>query len=353
MATRNFIIILVLIPLLLIIGAAVYFLGPWGNDEEKSGESESGIKVLVSEAVISPVLSFDGEKIWYATPAGKMFRIPITPYLSSPTGGEELKEGEKEEYLLPQPLEGITQVIWPGSGNDFLVELATSEGANQFAFYNGTNRTFHSLSPLLRKASFLANPEKIVYEFDGAVRELKVSNKDGSDFRKVAELKRSDYEIAVSPAKDEAVLLGSDNLEPSFLILVDLATGKFTDLDQKDFYKEAKFSPDGTKLAVLRGEGGLTVYDLNQIGQPPLRVRGGEGRGEDFTWSADSKTLILADETGFFRYDLESITQSEIYKFKEAEKHKPINIIAHPQKNLLFFVDQTDRFLYQVDFPSS
>ena len=364
MRTRSFIILLILIPLLLLAGAAVYFLGPWGQKgTDGSNQIANKIQLLVSEAVVSPILSFDGEKIWYMTQGGRLFRIPLPQSLppgegkdsdgSPPSRGGDEGRVETEEYLLPEPVQNPVKIIWPQTGNDFIVERS----AQPAAYYDSASQKFTDYSPQLKTPRFLVDPNKIIYDWqraDGG-HELKISDKNGENFHKIADLRRPDYEIVASPSREEVVLFGRDNLEPSYLILVNLGTGEFRDIDGKNLYSGAKFSPDGTKLAVFRGEGeGLMVYDLDSFtlspdGLPADEAGRGEGEGE-FAWTADGQGLVFASKLGFFKYELAASQQSEIYKFKEGEDYKPRELILYPTKNLLIFLDGKTGYLYKLEY---
>lgn len=337
MQIRNFLILLVLIPLLLIVGAGVYFFGPWPKKDAGPGWSGArALEVLISEPVISPILSFDGEKIWYMTPGGKLRRANIA-------------NGKPEDYALPEPISSPIRVIWPKSGSDFVVELGSGKGFNQYGIYQGDAKKFTYYPRELQKAAFLSDVSKIVYEWSYADGrdDLKVSDANGANFRAVTQLRRPDYEIVPSPQKNEVLLYGKDNLEASELLLVDLGTGEFKNIGEKDFYEGAKFSADGAKLLVAKSKK-LMVYDLASFAGKDLGVVLNPG----FTavWGKGDGEIIVGQPDSIVAYNLATGEKRELYRFAETDKAKPGELIVHPDKNLLFFVDQNTRQLYQVGY---
>lgn len=112
MRSKTFILGLLGVVLLIIVGGTMYFF--FGNKSKKAQPqpqaAASQVKLLVGGPVVSPILSFNGETVWFMTKDGKMFRKAL--------------EGtaDKEEYTLPAPVENLIRIFWPKDGADFIVE---------------------------------------------------------------------------------------------------------------------------------------------------------------------------------------------------------------------------------------
>ena len=63
----------------------------------------------------------------------------------------------------------------------------------------------------------------------------------------------------------------------------------------------------------------------------------------------DGQALLVGSPAGFIKYQVDNQEQEEIYKFGESEAYSPQNLILHPQKPLLFFVDQKTGYLYRLE----
>src|SRR3989344_232340 len=277
---------------LIVLATAAYFLffsGSPSPEPTSQSQVENVPKVLLSEKVISPILSFNGENIWFATDEGKMFRLK--------TDGNT----QKEEYPLPISTHGITEVIWEKDGSDFIFEY-TSDGHTRYKYYDSTNAIFAEYPGQMRQINFLPAGNSIVYDWvtSTTTHELKVALPTGEGFRTVSSLFLPDYQIAVSLKKAEVVLYRDDRSDLSNLIHVDLETGKFTDLDEKATYQGVKFSPDGTKVLAVK-KGRLAVYDLSALQKKDLEVAADI---EQVSWKADSSAVIVGDAEGFAQYDV-------------------------------------------------
>ncbi len=333
--TKTFVILLVAIPLLLIAGGVYYF---YKNSQSSSplpsplggegAEGEEKVKLFVGEQVISPILSFSGEHIWYMTKEGKMFRKALTPS----------QEGA-EEYLLPESIQGAQGVIWQKDGSDFIVEQ-NLDGHTRYKFFDADARIFTDYPSQMRSPRFLAGDQKIIYDWvrtDGG-HELKKANLDGRSFEKVADLYEPLYQIVVSPVNQEVMLFANK------IFLVSLFNGQFREIASVGEYEGLSFSPDGAKILVSAGSG-LRVYDLATFERVDMRIM---VNIEATTWSKDSQAVIVGSTGGFVKYKLGG-GEEETYKFGSQEDFNPADLMLHPDKPLLFFRDEKTGYLYRVE----
>lgn len=338
---RRVIIISIAVLVLLLAGAGVYYFvadGP-APEPQPVAEQAPSAEVVAAEAVISPVLSFNGETVWFMGTDGKLYRQAVVAGSS------------KEEYLLPAAVPNPRKVIWQQKGSDFIVEQALS-GHSRYKFYSATTKVFTDLSERVRDPRFLPDEKQIVYLWvaeDGR-GELTISAPDGTNFKKLSDLYRPDYKMVVSPAKNQILLFADDAQNPDNLLLVDLGTAKFTSLDEKTAYSDARFSPDG-KLAVVEKNGELVVYDLTNLNSSPLSGGGEVGglRLSQTVWSKDSSELYVAEQNSIRAYSVPNKSWRDVYTFPSNNNLMPAEIFLHPDKPILFFIDQASGYLYRLD----
>lgn len=344
MRNKTFITLLIAVPLLLIFGAVGYYF--YSASKQKPPPSppataKEKIKLVVEERVISPTLSFNGENVWFMAGNGRLFRKTIEGI------------GEKEEYLLPEVIQNPVQMIWPQDGSDFIVEQ-NLDGHNRYKFFHSASQTFVEYKENLTKPRFLAPGDKIVYDWVSGdlTHKLTVSDSDGTNYQKVADLIRPNYELEASSRKQEIALWTSDRASSTPIFLVDLFTAKFEDLGDEAAYQGVKFSPDGTKL--LTAKLGDKADETPALFLFDLSTKQGRNLGSDAdidaaVWSKDSKKIIIASKGKFISYNLETSAQDEIYRFKDSENFLPKNLFLHPEKPILFFTDEKTGYLYQLD----
>lgn len=335
MRNKLFILVLILIPLAMIGAGVYYFYGKGlkrtpseGKVEERLDKSE--VKLLVSEKVISPILSFSNERVWYMTTQGRLFRIGLGT------------QSQPEEYGLPQRIVSPVRVVWPAEGNDFIVEQNIG-GHARFLFYDSTKHTLAQYPPALRQPRFLGRGQRIAYTWVTAAgsHELKASDADGRNFEKISDLYRPDYRLEVSlRAAKAAVFVPGKEHE---LFLVDLGSGEFDPTGIEAKLEEVKFSPDGKNLLAV-SDNGLNIYDLNDPSQSKYR----NVEISSAVWTEDSSEVVMATSRGFMKYNLATGQEQEIYKWQESENFVIQEIIVAENGTTLIFVDANTGYLYKL-----
>lgn len=324
-------IIAVLVLILLGAGAFYFLRGASPNAEPQeqtpARETEEAVEPIISQALISPILSFSGENIWFMTQDGQMFRY-------------EWESGIREEYVLPERLESPLAVVWQKSGSNFIIEQNLG-GHVRYKYFNADSRSFVEYPDQLTKPVFLYDDSQIIYDWaaGAGLHELKISDANGENFRKIADLRRPDYLIAPSPARGEAVLFSSN--EPNKLYFTDLSSGEFQEIDQEGSYDDVRFSPDGTKL-LARKNGEFIVYDLITLESNPIPGM------RAAAWKND-KELAAASGSALSIFDLETKELRELKNFG-GRSFAIQELLIHPGRNIVFFTDELSGYLYKVEF---
>ncbi|MDP3993808.1 MAG: hypothetical protein U1C57_00790 [Candidatus Doudnabacteria bacterium] len=335
--------IILLILGLVLAGGYYFYWRPNHPQDERLMEDLATVKkpeLLVSESVISPVLSFNAERVWFMTRGGRMYYQAIAG-------------GAKEELPLPEVVVSPLQIIWQHRGSDFII-VQNVNGHIRHKLYDAEEQIFVAYPGQLRSPVFLAGDEKIAYDWAGATssaHELQIAGLTSENFMKVMDLDPANYELAASPVRREVVMYAVGFEQSAPLLLVNVETGKVSEIGPAADYEGARFSPDGRFILVSRGGGEgekLFMYNLDTSREIDLQT---SASIEQTAWMPDSSGIVLASESGFGEYDLGAGKWQELYQFENKGQYEPTQILLHPAESVLFFVDEKTGFLYRLDLP--
>lgn len=351
MNRRFFLIIFILVPLVVI--GFLFFRGrgkkapppPAQGSPEASLAPEQGRdtqpqnapQALTDRAVISPILSFGGDTVWYGGADGRLYRVSL------------LAGSGEQEYRLPEFMASLAAIEWQADGSNFIFEQNLA-GHIRYQFYDADQSRFVPYLEQVRQPRFLPGGRQIVYDWvkADASHELKLSDSDGANFKKVSDLTRADYQIAVSPKKSEAVLFADNQVDPAEIVLYDLETGSARVLAEKAAWQGVKFSADGTRLlAARRGAGGqasLVILDLGSGAAVETGLAADIGAA---AWLPNGAGIIAGMRKGFVRFTLASRESTAVFS---AQNLVVRDMLIHPQEQRLFFVDGQSRALYELSF---
>jgi len=201
---------------------------------EEPAEREE-LSLISSVPVVSPALALDEASVWYFDSGGRLLNFIFD-------------QGTEQVFELPF-IYGVEKVLWPPTGNDFIIKAA--DGV--FRLYKAEEQVFIDLPKNIKELAWLPDGKRIVYIWqraDGGL-ELKVSNSDGSNYSKVADL-FTEYRLVSSPVEEAALLIQPLNEGVNRVFKVSLADGTFTEILDRGKNIAVKFSPDGKKLLFAR-----------------------------------------------------------------------------------------------------
>lgn len=306
--------------------------------ESKKTETRARPKIISSERVVSPVLSFDEEKIWYFTKGGKLYRSSLDGKTTA-------------QYQLPDRVENPVKVLWQDSGTDFILEQ-NLDGHTRYTFYDSEKNKFVGYPAKARKPKFSASEGRVVYDWgEGEEHKLTSALADGTDYKKLSDLYPATYEIEASQKVPEVALFSSSVQDEIKLSVFDTKNLLFTDLGDRTAYGGVKFSPNGKLLvaAKLSGASGetrkLTLFDI--VGQSE-RDLNFSANIEQVVWQ-DDQTLLVGDKNGFTKIDTGTGQQSSVYSFDKASAFTPRDLLLKKDHSVLFFVDSGSGHLYSLD----
>lgn len=329
---RLFIIIIIF---LLVISASILgyaYLRRAPVEQKKADEAAEPppqeTKKVLAEGVISAVPSFNGERVWYLTSAGKIFSI-------------NLETDARDEFILPEAVKNPTRVLWQEKGSDLVVEQNLG-GHIRYTYVDAKNKTLAEYPDNIRTPVILAGDTRIAYDWVSDKHELKVADINSANFSAVGDLFQPDYVFTAHSRKSEIVMYATASTSP--LVHVDLDKKEFKNLAADGKYLNVRFSPDGSKLLVREDKLEAVlfwVYDFGTAKKTDLDI----GEAEFAIWTRDSTGVMFAESGALKEASLRS---SEVKEWGSFPGQAVKDAFLHPFKDVLFYIDETGK-LYSQD----
>jgi len=337
MNKRLIIIILIAILILSTIAGLLYMAV---QKQQKPVETSSGqlqMKMLLDEAIVSPVASFDNNAIWYFNKEGRLFRVN--------TDGSNLSE-----FPLPKitPEELVKNVIWPKLGSDFIA--ITASGAKKY--FDSIQKVYVSLPGNIKYLDWMPDGKRIVYLWqtqDGKKQQIVLSNADSSGYKAIGDVFWSDLAIKLSPDGTQALMWRGETQDVNKIYSIDLLTGKITTLVEKGKNIGAYWISPTKFLFADKNDvfPRLSMFDTATKQITDLKVN---TNLDKTTADRDGKNLYLAvpkkDNSSdiFMKINLEN-NQSETY-FEPAAGVKASNLLFIGDS--LYFTNSADGKYYTI-----
>jgi len=360
-----------IIALLVILGAVAYYFFFGGKerfetvlnktdetaqteDQMMDGERmmEEKLSTLVASKVVSPVLSVDQDAVWFFDSTGQLYRKEVAGSQST------------ESYGLTDP-DFTKTAIWPDAGNNFIVKTLQAGGKEVYQVYLALQTRFAEQPENMKSVDWMPDGVRIVYVWqrgDGAW-ELKMSDADGKNFSKIADLDKF-YEVHVSPTGVFALLVPKAASSTNQVLRVEIPSGERSALLDRGVNVDVKFSPSGRKLLFSRldqdSQPELWVYDFIDGSFKQLGIN---TTPDKVAWSADSqgfyygKPLAIifgdsniekqTDDVVMF-YDLALQSGSEVLERKPGRQIDVRDMSVSGDDSFLIFRNGWDGGLYKL-----
>lgn len=264
-------------------------------DNSVNPAGNTGIaKKLSDEPVISPVLFYQGNGVSYLNSQGHLFQNDLQ------NSNGALSLANKREITIPLK-SGISKVLWPPSGNNFIAEF-NSGTKKTWSFFNGNTGQYSDYPSQITSLDWLPGGDKIIYIWLGADGKsvLKTSNADSTNFATVADIKKNDDQIYVSPDGKSILFHETQNSSDSNPIFLTVPDGKaFKQLIPNGYNMGVKWAPDSRKFVYGKrdsGTGQFTLW-LGDIVSGEVKSLQISTVPEKVVWSSDSQTIYTAVPT--------------------------------------------------------
>jgi hypothetical protein len=250
------------------------------------------ISTVSDEAVIAPVLSPDGNYIkYYSKQTGKVYQIDLN--------------GQNKSTVSDHGLSGLQDVLWSPDQTKAIHKFIGPDGQAQFSFYDYGTQKSTPLKSNVDQISWATNSNKIFYKYYDAStkgRTLNISDPDGSNWNKLADINYRDISIDQIPQSGLVSFWNKpDAFTGTIFQSMPIISGDTKTILQGKFGADYLWSPDGNNVLVsntdVRGGSKMQLAVMNS--------NGGEFKNLDLptmvskcAWSKDNKTVYCAFPTG-------------------------------------------------------
>lgn len=325
------------------------------TDELPPENADPGLRAikLTSNEVVSPVLFYQGNGITYFNSQGQLFQTELEITASNVLLGDE-----QELTIALTP--GITKILWPQSGNNFIAEIGT--GTNRtWSFYDSAKGLYVTLPSQVKSVDWLPSSDKILLTYvDSAGKAtLNSTNPDGTGYETLIEMYGVDDQISVAPDGKNLLFWRTQNREATNIINLLATDGTGYKAIVTDGYNlGVKWSPDSQKFVFGRRDPQTQVYGLwmADLASGQVKNLGVNTIPDKVVWNKSSTFVYAAvpkkGNAG------NGLTEDTIYRINVAgnskQEYAPGTVIdarelfLDSSENNLFFKNAQDGALYYL-----
>lgn len=324
---------------------------------------EQKIEALSDEAVLSPILTPDGQFIrYYSKSTGQAFELDFFTV--------------KKKILSSTELSGIINVYWSPDTSKVLSEFSGGANGSKFSLYDYSQKKGTSLSENISAVSW-QNSGKMLYVYFDAARKigsLNIANPDGSDWHKITDVSTKDLTIAPIPMSGLISFWNNpDSFSETILQSVSPLNMEKKDLAKGSFGTDYLWSPNGSvllKSSVDKKGGSKMQIDITNGSGGEYKNLGIPTLASKCAWSKDSKFIYYAQPNSipedtvmpndymenkfntsdtFWKINLATGEKSRLINLDEIQtKYDAASLFLNTSESLLFFINRIDGKLYKL-----
>lgn len=328
-------------------------------------QASDAISAISDGSVFGATLAPDGNTIYiFANENGQLNQIDFN--------------GKLQKVISTEEFKGIQNILWNKLKNRVIVRRENGPEKSKFLLLDITKKNVVPLKGNIDSVAWSGLGDKIIYKcYDSRTqkREINISDPNGSNWRKLADIGYFNVEISAIPGSSDISFWPSPDAFVSSLVnLVGFGGENRKELLKDRFGVDLLWSPDGKTAAVSSTDqkGG------KKTGLAVMNSDGGQFRSLDFptfakkcTWSADSKFIFCAmpgniPESSILPNDWQNgaiqttdtfwkieIATGKKDRLVEADKingsFDVLNPFLSQDEKTLFFVNKTDGKLYKLE----
>lgn len=312
---------------------------------------------LTDDQVISPVLFYNGSGMTYFDRQGGLYQA----VLQDDAGQTVLVQKKKLDIPVKS---GISRVLWPAKGDDFIVELVDSLGKKSWSYFNSKTQTYTDLPQQVYSLDWMPGGDKILYIWlENNKATLNIGNPDTSGWQYLGDMWELDDALSMSPDGMQALYYETGNSSVNNAINSVSIDGKvWKGLVKTGQNLGVLWSPDGQKFLFGKKDGQNQQFQLWYY-----NLMSGETKNlglftsvDKAVWDKDSNIIYAAvpnsgsagttslTEDSFFRMDTTTL---------EKKQYPPASDVTVDGRDLflnaigdkLFFRNAQDGGLYYLD----
>lgn len=334
--------------------------------EEKKEKivSAEKIAVVLSEAVISPTLSADGNKV---------------EYFSKNDGNAYAADfyGSGKKVIYSSKSAGLVDAFWSVDKTGVILKLSDGTGNYFFSYHNFERNSDAPIKKNVDEVVWQKNANRIFYKYydsSSRARSLNISDPDGTNWKKLADITYRNISISQIPKTGEVSFWNTpDAFSATIFEAVPMIGGETKKLAQSFFGVDYLWNNSGDYI--LSSQSNEKGGSKMQLGV--MNKNGGEYRNlglptfvSKCVWSKDDKTIFCALPGGmpdnavlpndylekkfntadtFWKIDIKTGEKTRIVETAEIrEKYDAENLFLDQSESLLFFVNRIDSKLYKI-----
>ena len=316
-----------------------------------------GAVLLTSDQVISPALFFNGQGLSYFDHQGNLYQASLQ------NNNGQLSLGDKKQLVIPVKA-GITKILWPSRGNDFIARLTDVTGNTIWSYFNSSLGVYIDLPPSVESVDWMPTGDKIVFVWvDNGKGILEVGSPDTKTWQKIGDMYQTDNTVSVSSDGTQVLFYETANPAVNNAINSVSIDGKvWKGLVKNGQNLGVLWSPDGQKFLFGKKDPITQKYQLwvYNLTSGEIKGLGLYTTVSKVTWDKDSNVIYAAvPDTGVPGDN--SLTVDSFYRLDTStldKKHYPSNpgisldgrdLFLNATSDKLFFRNAQDGGMYYLD----
>jgi protease II len=299
---------------------------------------------------------YDGTGITYFNNQGNLYKANLL------NNNGQLQLTGKQQLDVPVK-SGITKILWPSRGDDYIAQFTNSSGKTTWSYFNHNTGTYTDLPSQVESVDWMPGGQKIMYVWlDNNVATLSLGNPDTTGHQTLAKMWETDDEIYVSPDGAQVLYYETQNSSGNNFINSVTADGKLW----KGLIKNGQnygvlWSPDGQKFLFGKKDPSTGQYQLwfYNLTSGEIKNLGLFTTADKAVWDKDSNTIYASVPSSaaasnasltvdsFYRLNTSTLDKKQYPSSGAAMDGK--DLFLNPTGDKLFFRNAQDGGLYYLD----
>lgn len=308
---------------------------------------------LSDDAIVSPILFYQGNGISYFSNTGQLFQTDLQI-----TDSSVLLSNKRELSIALKS--GINRILWPQAGNSFIAELGGTQ--KTWSYYNSDQGNYVDIPSKVYSLDWMPSGDKIMYVWvDNGKAELSIANPDTTAHQTLTDFYALDNTIDVSPDGRNILFYRNQtsDLAKNTINLVTSDGKSFRGIVNEGYNRGVLWSPDSKRFLFTKRNPSTSKFELwmGDISTGEIRSLGLTTSEQKAVWTKDGQTVYIAVPTTGTAG--QGLTQDTIYRFSVSTFDKTEiqpgvavdaqELFLSSSENVLFFRNAQDNALYYMN----
>jgi hypothetical protein len=316
----------------------------------------TGVKAirLTEDQVVSPVLFYQGNGITYFNKQGQLFQSDLQ------IGNGVVLLANKKELVIPQK-PGGSKVIWPLSGNNFMVQSGSGT-SRTWSVYDSLKGGFTDLPSQITSVNWMPTGDRIIYIWldEEGKSTLSIADPDSTNYTTIADIWENDDELNISPDGRTILFYRLGSTDSRNAINLTTSDGQiFKSVVKEGYNFGVLWAPDSQKFVFGRRDSDGQRYQLwvGDVVSGETKNLGVFTTVDKVVWANNSQKLYAAVPTRglpdkgltediIYEIDSQTATQKQIEPGLAVDARE---MFLNLTNDKLFFKNMQDEGLYYID----